>query len=133
MSPAAKKKGGGRRGESPVDRFHELFEALARDEKARAVVKKARFRLLLELTEPEGAILVDGRVDPFAVERDPAVKGAELTLRMSCATADRFFLGTLELMKAIASGDIASEGSLFRMLELRPMLDRARETYRQIR
>lgn len=129
MSPASKKK---RAGGPKAERFLELFEALAKDDEARAVVKRARFRLLLELTEPAGAILVDGRVDPFTVTWGPEAPSADLTLTMSCATADRFFHGTLELMKAVAAGEITSRGSMLRMLELRPMLDRAREVYRQL-
>lgn len=131
MSGTPKKSGRKKKG-LDVDLFVELFEALAADEEARAVVKRARFRLLIELTAPDGSILVDGRVDPFTVTRDAASPAADLVLRMSCANADRFFKGTLELMKAIGAGEITSKGSMFRMLELRPMLARAREVYRQL-
>lgn len=124
---AAAKKG------SPVDTFELLFRELAKDEEAVATVAKTRLRLLLKFTAPDGAVAVDGRARPFTVTRDQNGFAADLTLTMSCAIADRFFLGTLELMKAIAARDITSQGSIFRMLELRPVLDRARETYRQLR
>lgn len=115
----------------PVARIEGLFRDLRDDPQSAAVVAKAKLRLLLELTEPAGSIAINGRTRPFEVLRDPPGFASDLTLAMSCATADRFFKGTLDLAKAIAAKEIASRGSLLRMLELRSLMLRAREFYRQ--
>lgn len=117
----------------PVARVETLFLALRDDPESAKVVARAKLRLLLDLSDPKGAIAVDGRTQPFGVLRDPPSFAPDLTLAMSCATADRFFLGTLDLAKAIASKEILSRGSLLRMLELRSLLTRAREFYRQVK
>lgn len=116
-----------------MGRFEQLFLELQEDAESRAVVERSRLRLLFEFETPGGSIAIDGRARPFVVERDPQDFPADLTLVMSCAIADRFFKGTLELGRALGAREIRSRGSLLRMLELRALLIRAQEIYRKLK
>ena len=118
--------------DDPIDRFERLFWALAEDEEAAAVVRKSRLRLVFEFEDPEGLIAVNGRVQPFEIRRDDPEFRADLTLIMTCEIAEQFFLGTLEIAKALSARRIRSRGSIFRMLELRALMARARELYPEI-
>jgi hypothetical protein len=84
-----------------------------------------------EYTDPESSITV--RLDEG--EGEPVVFGAsdvepEVTMRMTADTAHRFWLGQVDITRALARGEITAEGPVAKLLRLVPLAKQAFPRYR---
>lgn len=85
-----------------------------------------------EYSEPDAAITV--HLDESDAERvqfgDPADE-PEVTMRMAADTAHRFWLGELDVTRALARGEITASGPVAKLLRLVPLAKPAFPRYRQ--
>jgi len=114
------------------DCIQELFDKLSGDPviKEKALASKLIVHFIYQ--NPEGEIWIDCTGDDIALTPGPLDLDADSTLRMDTDTAHLFWLGKLNLIKALTSGEIESEGSVPRMLKLLPVIKPAFKLYPEI-
>jgi len=115
------------------DSLGELFERLAQDPSIKEKALASKLVVHFVYSDPQGEVWVDCSGDemlllPGAQEG----RNADATLTMSTDTAHKFWLGKLNLIKALTSGEIESEGSVPKMLKLLPVIKPAFKIYPEI-
>ncbi|MFC4454686.1 hypothetical protein [Deinococcus sonorensis] len=117
--------------------LHEVLTRRYPDAQASALTQ-ARLRLGFSFRDPDLEVLLDGQ-SPRSPEEAPAVSfgdaarrgpAPDLRFSMSGPTAHRFWSGELNVVAAMASGQLRLEGSLVRALTLAPMLPLLQQSYR---
>jgi putative sterol carrier protein len=99
-----------------------LFQELAEDEDLGPRFRQADTIVQYRYTEPDSVItlrLQEGRpgdVDFGETEMEP-----DVTMRMTADTAHRFWLGDVDVTKAIARGEIKAHGPVSKILRLVPL------------
>lgn len=110
----------------------ELFAKLAEDPviKEKALASKLVVHFIYK--NPDGQVWVDCSGDDMLLIAGDADLTADATLRMDTDVAHKFWLGKLNLIKSLTSGEIESEGSVPRMLKLLPVIKPAFKIYPEI-
>lgn len=109
--------------------FGELFKILAADEHFTERLGAAGLTVRLVHTKPDCVIhIAPGRV----LLGDEAPQDATVTIKMSCDTAHRLWLGTLLMPAALAMGKVRIKGKVAKVLELVPILQPAFDQYPQL-
>jgi putative sterol carrier protein len=110
--------------EADVYRFiGRLFQAMAADPELAPEFKKANMTVQYRLTDPEAQISVemcpdrDMRVDLGASDLDP-----EVVMTMAADTAHLFWLGKVNITRALARGQIEAKGPVAKVLRLVPLV-----------
>jgi hypothetical protein len=115
------------------DALGELFDRLASDP---AINEKALASELLVhfiYNDPEGEVWIDCRGDKMLLLDGPQdFSDADATLKMATDVAHKFWLGKLNLIKALTVGDIESEGSVPKLLKMLPVIKPAFKIYPEI-
>lgn len=98
-----------------------IFEAAMADPDIGPKTKESGLTMRFEYTDPDSVLFID-----FAdgiVSVGPAVPDVEPTLRLSMKADDahRFWLGKLNLVMAIAKGQVRVKGPVPEMLKLLPL------------
>jgi hypothetical protein len=107
------------------DSLGELFVRLAEDPGIKEKALASKLVVHFVYSDPEGEVWVDCSGDEMLL-----LPGAQEGL-----TADathKFWLGKLNLIKALTSGEIESEGSVPKMLKLLPVIKPAFKIYPEI-
>ena len=104
------------------DTIGRLFLELAEDEELAARFRKANTIVRYDYSEPDSVITVrlqegePGDVDFGETEMDP-----EVTMSMKADVAHRFWLGEVNVTRAIARGEIKPQGPVAKILKLVPL------------
>ncbi|MEV4706707.1 SCP2 sterol-binding domain-containing protein [Actinoplanes sp. NPDC049316] len=109
--------------------FGELFKILAADEQFTERLRAADLTVRLVHVKPDCVIHVAPGEVRFG---DDAPEDATVTIKMSCDTAHRLWLGTLLMPAAVAMGKVRIKGKVAKVLELVPILQPAFDRYPQI-
>lgn len=81
---------------------------------------------------PEGEVWIDCTGDDIAFTTGPSDISWDACLSMEADIAHRFWLGKLNLIRALTSGDIESEGSVPKLLKLLPVVKPAFTIYPEV-
>lgn len=119
-----------------IDTFYEciseLFDRLSDDPviKDKALASKLIVNFVYD--NPAGEVWIDCTGDDLVLLPGKQDLEADATLTMDTDTAHVFWLGKLNLIKALTTGDIESAGSVPRMLKLLPVIKPAFKIYPEI-
>ncbi len=88
--------------------------------------------------DPDVVLLMDGRTpgegDPAMIMRfDAAEPAPDVTFTCSAEVGHRFWCGDLDVMSALARGEITARGSISKALRLLPLMPPLYEEYRSVR
>lgn len=114
------------------DCITELFDRLSGDPDIKARALASKLIVTFVYHDPEGELSIDCTGDEMQLLPGKHDLTADATLKMSIDTAHKFWLGKLNLIKALTSGEIESEGSVPRMLKLLPVIKPAFKIYPEI-
>ena len=110
----------------------ELFAKLAEDKNIKKKALDSKLIVRFAFRDPDGELYVDCTGDEIVVLSGPQELTADATLLMDTDVAHRFWLGKLNLIKSLSSGEIESEGSVPKMLKLLPVIKPAFKIYPEI-
>lgn len=114
------------------DCVSELFDRLSEDPAIKKKALESKLIVHFIYQNPDGEIWIDCTGDEMVLTPGPLDLEADSTLRMDTDVAHRFWLGRLNLIKSLTSGEILSEGSVPRMLKLLPVIKPAFKIYPEI-
>lgn len=109
--------------------FGQMFRILVEDEAANASLRENDLTVRLVHTKPDCIIHVS---QDQVLLGDDAPEQASVTIKMSCDTAHKLWLGTLMLPTAIATGKVRIRGKVSKVLELVPILQPAFDRYPEL-
>jgi putative sterol carrier protein len=110
-----------------------LFEELADDDELAPKFQKANTIVQYQYREPESQITVklvegeEGQVDCGTTTLEP-----EVVMTMDADTAHRFWLGRVNVMVALARGQMKAKGPVAKILKLVPLVKPVFPRYRAI-
>lgn len=114
------------------DALIELFKRLMDDPAIAQKAKDSKLIVNFVYTDPEGQVWIDCTGDEVKVLPGKQDLTADATLNMATDTAHKFWLGKLNLIKSLTSGEIESEGSVPKLLKLLPVIKPAFKIYPEI-
>lgn len=114
------------------DCVSELFNRLKDDPTIKQKALDSKLIVNFVYSDPDGEVWIDCTGDDLLLSPGKQDLEADATLTMSTDTAHKFWLGKLNLIKALTSGEISSEGSVPRMLKLLPVIKPAFNIYPEI-
>jgi len=114
------------------DCINELFDRLKEDPAMKKKALDSKLIVRFVYHDPEGEVLIDCTGDDIVLTTGTQDMEADATLTMNTDVAHKFWLGKLNLIKALTSGDIESAGSVPRMLKLLPIIKPAFKIYPEI-
>jgi putative sterol carrier protein len=122
------------RDEDDVYRFiGRLFQEMAADPDLAPQFKKANTIVQYRLTDPESQITVEacpGR--EMQVDLGPSDLDPEVIMSMAADTAHFFWLGRINVTRALASGEINAKGPVAKVLKFVPLVKRVFPRYQQM-
>ncbi len=110
----------------------ELFSRLSQDKNIKKKALDSKLVVRFVYRDPDGELWIDCRGDEILVLPGPQELTPDATLTMDTDVAHMFWLGKLNLIKSLSSGEIASEGSIPRMLKMLPVIKPAFNIYPEI-
>ena len=110
----------------------DLFARLSEDRKIKEKALDSKLIVCFKFRDPDGQLWVDCTGDEIAVKPGEQDLAADATLTMDTDVAHQFWLGNLNLIKSLSSGEIVSEGSVPRMLKMLPVIKPAFKIYPEI-
>jgi len=115
------------------DALGELFEKLSSDPAIKEKALASKLLVHFIYSDPAGEVWIDCRGDDMLLLTGPKdFAECDATLTMSTDTAHKFWLGKLNLIKALTSGEIESEGSVPKLLKMLPVIKPAFKIYPEI-
>jgi putative sterol carrier protein len=115
------------------DALGDLFEQLASDPAINEKALASKLLVHFIYSDPAGEVWIDCRGDKMALLTGAQdLSDADATLTMSTDVAHKFWLGKLNLIKALTVGDIESEGSVPKLLKMLPVIKPAFKMYPDI-
>jgi putative sterol carrier protein len=114
------------------DCITELFDRLSEDPAVKEKALASKLVVCFVYHDPDGEVWIDCTGDEIRLMPGHQDLTADATLNMATDTAHKFWLGKLNLIKALTSGEIESEGSVPRMLKLLPVIKPAFKIYPDI-
>jgi alkyl sulfatase BDS1-like metallo-beta-lactamase superfamily hydrolase len=115
------------------DALGELFEKLSSDPVIKEKALASKLLVHFISSDPDGEVWIDCRGDDMLLLTGPKdFTDSDATLRMATDTAHKFWLGKLNLIKALTSGEIESEGSVPKLLKMLPVIKPAFKIYPEI-
>ena len=112
--------------------IEELFNRLKDDPEIKAKALDSKLIVNFIYRNPDGEVWIDCTGDDIVLSPGKQDLTADATLTMDTDVAHRFWLGKLNLIKSLTSGEIESEGSVPRMLKLLPVIKPAFKIYPEI-
>jgi len=115
------------------DALGELFEKLSSDPAIKEKALASKLLVHFIYSDPDGEVWIDCRGDDMLLLTGPKdFADSDATLTMATDTAHKFWLGKLNLIKALTSGEIQSEGSVPKLLKMLPVIKPAFKIYPEI-
>ncbi|MDD5749149.1 MAG: SCP2 sterol-binding domain-containing protein [Actinomycetota bacterium] len=112
--------------------IQELFKRLTEDPKIKKKALNSKLIVNFVYRNPDGEVWIDCTGDEVVVLPGKQDMTADATLKMETDVANKFWLGKLNLIKSLTSGEIESKGSVPKMLKLLPVIKPAFKIYPQI-
>ncbi|MBU4175864.1 MAG: SCP2 sterol-binding domain-containing protein [Actinobacteria bacterium] len=112
--------------------IQELFDRLSDDPDIKEKALASKLIVNFIYRDPDGEVWIDCTGDSIEVTPGKSDLTADATLTMDTDIAHKFWLGKLNLIKALTSGDIESEGSVPKLLKLLPVIKPAFKIYPEI-
>jgi putative sterol carrier protein len=109
--------------------FGELFEILVGDENFTARLRESGLDVRLLHTKPDCVIYVSPDEVRYG---DQVPEKSAITIKMSCDTAHKLWMGTLMMPTAVATGKVRIRGKVAKVIELVPILQPAFDRYPEI-
>ncbi len=106
--------------------FGELFEILVGDETFTSRLRESGLTVRLIHNKPDCHIYVSP--DEMIIG-EGVPETATITIKMSCDTAHKLWLGTLMMPTAVATGKVRIRGKVAKVIELVPILQPAFDRY----
>ncbi len=110
----------------------ELFARLSQDPIIKKKALASKLTVCFNYREPEGQLWIDCTGDEIVLKPGEQQLTPDATLSMDTDVAHRFWLGKLNLIKSLTSGEIDSDGSVPRLLKLLPVIKPAYTIYPEI-
>ena len=115
------------------DALGELFVKLSSDPAINEKALASKLLVHFIYDDPEGEVWIDCRGDNMLLLTGPQdFTDPDATLKMSTDVAHKFWLGKLNLIKALTVGDIESEGSVPKLHKMLPVIKPAFKIYPDI-
>lgn len=111
------------------DCISKLFDKLKEDPVIKEKALASKLVVNFVYRNPDGQVWIDCTGDDIELTSGKQDLTADATLVMDADTAHKFWLGKLNLIKALTSGEIDSSGSVPRMLKLLPVIKPAFKIY----
>lgn len=117
-----------------ADLIQGTFEELMKDPAIKAKALDSKLLVRFEYSNPEGEFWVDCTGEEVAAYpgKPPKELTPDATLSMETDTAHAFWCGKLNLLGAMSSGEIQSEGSVPRLLKMLPVIKPAYAIYNSL-
>jgi putative sterol carrier protein len=112
--------------------IQELFDRLKDDPEIKKKALDSKLIVSFVYSNPDGEVWIDCTGDDIVLTPGEMDLTADATLSMETDIAHKFWLGKLNLIKALTSGDIKSEGSVPKLLKLLPVIKPAFSLYPEI-
>lgn len=109
-----------------------LFARLAEDPRIVETFVAGKFVLRFRYTEPSAQVTLDLRGGPFRWEFGETALKPDLEMIQSADVAHRFWLGQLNVPRAIATRQVVSRGPVQKALKLLPAVKAAFPIYREV-
>lgn len=109
-----------------------IFEAAIADPEIGPKTKESGLSMRFNYTDPESELFIDFARGTVAVGGDVPATEATLRLAMKADDAHRFWLGRLNLVMAIAKGQVRVKGPVPEMLKLLPLAKPLFERYHRL-
>ena len=110
-----------------------VFQELAEDQELSEKLQRADTTVQYRMREPQAVITCelrpgrDVRVDLGPSDLDP-----EVVMSLEADTANRFWLGKVQVTVALAQGEIVAKGPVAKILRLIPLVEHAFPRYREM-
>lgn len=106
--------------------FHRIQEE---DPKAGEAVVAAKLIIRLQVVEPTGVIVINGRVSPVHTSFGPNPLPPDLDIQLSGDTLHQILRGDLSLTKAVANKQLKVQGPIFKTFVLAPLFAHSQKIY----
>ena len=110
----------------------ELFDKLMEDPVVEGKALDSKLTVRFDFRDPDGEMWIDCTGDKVKLVPGSQEMTADAALAMDADTAHKFWLGKLNLIKSLTSGEIASEGSVPKLLKLLPVIKPAFKIYPEV-
>lgn len=110
----------------------ELFVRLSKDPVIKEKALASKLVVCFNYRDPDGQLWIDCTGDEIVLKPGKQDMTPDATLSMDTDVAHKFWLGKLNLIKSLTSGEIESDGSVPRMLKLLPAIKPAFGIYPEI-
>lgn len=110
--------------------FHRLQEE---DPKADKAFTAARLLIRLNVMDPEGTIILNGRSRPFRAVFGHKEIDPDLDIWLSGNTLHQILDGKIGLKKAMAQKKVRVQGPVFKTFTLAPLFEHGQRIYPQVR
>ena len=114
------------------DCMSDLFGRLSKDPDIKERALESKLIVNFVFRDPEGEVWIDCTGDDLVLIPGRQDLTADATLIMDMDVAHRFWLGKLNLIKSLTSGEIKSEGSMPKLLKLLPVIKPAFKIYPEV-
>jgi alkyl sulfatase BDS1-like metallo-beta-lactamase superfamily hydrolase len=114
------------------DCMSDLFGRLSKDPDIKERALESKLIVNFVFRDPEGEVWIDCTGDDMVLIPGRQDLTPDATLIMDTDVAHRFWLGKLNLIKSLTSGEIKSEGSMPKLLKLLPVIKPAFKIYPEV-
>jgi len=114
------------------DALIELFAKLMKDPVVKNKALSSKLKVCFNFYNPDGQMWIDCTGDDVKLLPGSQDISPDATLSMDADVAHRFWLGQLNLIKALSSKDIKSSGSIPKLLKLLPVIKPAFKIYPEV-
>lgn len=109
-----------------------LFARLSQDARSAEALAAGGFVLRFRYTEPQAQVTLDLRGPPIRWELGESALAPDLEMMQSADVAHRFWLGELDVPRAIATRQVVSRGPVHKALKLLPAVKGVFPIYREV-
>lgn len=112
--------------------LRQVFDRVSQRPGAIESFTKSNLVIRLRLTEPEAVVLLDGRQPPLEVFFGARPGRADLELKMTADLLHEIWTSQRKLKDAFFSGQIQTDGNVFRAMKLADLFREAERAYTEI-
>lgn len=109
-----------------------IYRIQEEDPRANDAMVAAKIAIRLNVSEPGGAIVINGRSRPVTAHFHPGHIQPDLEVFLAGDTLHQILLGQLGLQQAMARKLLQVKGPVFKVMTLAPLLQKSQQIYPQI-
>ncbi len=106
-----------------------IYRIQEEDPRASDAMAAARVAIRLNVSEPSGEIVINGRSRPVTAHFPPGHIQPDLDVYLSGDTLHQILLGQLGMQQAIARKLLQVKGPVFKVMTLAPLLQKSQQIY----